>query len=78
MCMCSMVLCFCCDMASTVIDDAHAQGVSERSELTPGHLSHPMCCCTAVRVCVCVCVGSTLATKVFIGDLQARKGGGSS
>ena len=57
MCMCSMVLCFCCDMASTVIDDAHAQGVSERSELTPsGHLSHPMCSCTAVRVCVCVCV----------------------
>ena len=54
MCMCSMVLCFCCDMASTVIDDAHAQGVSERSELTPsGHLSH---LCVAVLLCVCVCV----------------------
>ena len=73
-------------MASTVIDGAHAQGVSKRSKLTPCifYLDTFPTLCVAVLLCVCACVhvcvfvGSTLATKVFIGDLQARNGGGSS
>ena len=38
---------------------------------------HGVCVCVyGVCVCVCVCVGSSLATKVFIGNSGCGKGVG--